>query len=281
MNEKDAKLFNEMYSKFESKDYSEALQGLRDLAKRIDDPWDLGELAYHETMFLIEMHRVDDARQRLEDLKKAVALLFKTPSDGYEFDLRVSLPVMARYAELMVTIEEGREPEALLLIEDIVSRYPKQLSLPEFRAMAEEITTLRGFLLADAGRWAAARPFLEQASPPKAWSSRLSYYLGHCHYEFHEYDRARHRLVEALTLGLEYPWEGKAHYILGLVEYHLSDMKAAKQQFELSAKTADPTYLGDAIWEWLETTSRALGLQSEAENYGKMKADSLPKTKTN
>ena len=65
-----------------------------------------------------------------------------------------------------------------------------------------------------------------------------------------------------------------------LVEYHLSDMRAAKREFELSVKTADPAYLGEDIWGWLETTSRALGLQAEAENYRKMKANSLPKTKT-
>ena len=100
-------------------------------------------------------------------------------------------------------------------------------------------------------------------------------------FESSEYERARCKLVEALNLGLDTATEGRAHYVLGLVEYYLSDMKAAKREFELSVKTADPKYLGEQIWEWLEVTSRALGLQGEAENYRKLKVDVQPKPEVN
>src|SRR5260221_572436 len=107
-------------------------------------------------MILVEMHNIPDARQRLEDLKKAVASLTEVPPDGYEFDVQVSIPVMARHADLMVTIKEGKTLEALRLLEDLVSRYPKQLSIPEFRNAFQEVTTWHGMLLAEAGRWEEA-----------------------------------------------------------------------------------------------------------------------------
>jgi tetratricopeptide (TPR) repeat protein len=281
MTENDAQVFEEVCRKFDANDHLQALQELRDLVSRIDDPWERAELNYREIMFLVEMHSVPEATQRLEDLKRTLVSLIGSPSDGYEAGSRFSLPVMANHAEIRVAIEEGKELEGLRLIESFISRYPKQLSLPDFRPMVEEITTLRGFLLGNAGRWADARPFLEQAPPPKGWKGQHCYYLGRCYYEFQEYERARDKLVEALNLGLDASEEGMAHYILGIVEYHLSDMNAAKRQFELSVKTADQTYLGETIWGWLEATSRALGLQAEAENYRKLKADSLPKSKTN
>jgi len=281
MTENDVQVFEEVCRKFDANDHLQALQELRDLASRIADPWERAELNYHEIMFLVGIHSVPEARQRLEDLKRVLASLIKSPSDGYEIGSQFSLPVMARNAEVRVTIEEGKEPEALRLIEDFVSRYPKQLSLPDFRPIVEEIATLRGVLLANAGRWADARPFLEQTSPPKAWKAQHCYYLGRCCYEFREYERARDKLVEALNLGLDANEGGMAHYVLGIVEYHLSDMNAAKRQFELSLKTADPAYLGHLIWEWLEATSRALGLQAEAENYRRLKDGSPPKSKVN
>ncbi len=281
MTESDAQVFEEICRKFEANNGTEALRELRDLISRIDDPWEGAELNYREIMFLVEMHDVSEARRRLEDLKSTLVSLIGSPSDSCETGSRFSLPVMASHAEIRVTIEEGKVSEGLRLIEHFVLSYPKQLSLADFRSIVEEITTLRGFLLSGVGRWEDARPFLEDAIPPEGWKAQHCYFLGRCYYENKEYERARSKLLEAFNRGLEASWKGDAHYVLGLVEYHLSDMTAAKREFELSVKTADPAYLGENVWGWLETTSQALGLQVEAENYRRMKADSLPKTKTN
>lgn len=226
------------------------------------------------------MHDASEARTCLVDLNRMLASVVSLPSSRHDPDVEIA-PMIVRHAEIRVTNEEGKESAALKLIEDFVSRYPKQLSLSQFKTLTEEVTTLRGFLLGSAGRWKEARAFLETVTPPEAWKAQYCHYLGRCYYEDKEYERARSKLVEALSLGLDTPTEGEAHYVLGLVEYHLSDMRAAKREFELSVKTADPAYLGEDIWGWLETTSRALGLQAEAENYRKMKVDSLPKSKTN
>jgi tetratricopeptide (TPR) repeat protein len=282
MNEIDTQRFNEVYSWFEARNYLHALKGLRDLASTIANPWDKTELLYHETIFLAEMHNIPEARQRLEDLKKAVTSLIESPSDGNIYDLRIGLPVLARHAEIRVTSEERNEPEALRLIEDLISHYPKQLSLPELRNISEEITTLRGFFLANAERWVEARPILEEASPPEDWKSYHRYYLGQCYCELHEYERAREKLMEALNLRPPILWESKVHYHLGVAEYFLSDMSAAKSQFELCLKTSDQKYLDKTrIWEFLEATSRALGLQAEAENYRRMRTDLPSKSPIN
>jgi tetratricopeptide (TPR) repeat protein len=281
MNENDSQVFEEIWRKFEAKNDLQALQELRDLARRVNDPWDKAWLDYQEIRFLVDMHNAFQARQRLEDLKNTLTSLVNPSTDKPELDPHITLPMLARHAEIIVTTEEGKEAKALELTEDFLSRYPRQLSLPEFKALAEEVATLRGLLLGNAGRWKDARRVLEDVTPPEASTGHYCFYLGRCYYEDKEYEQARSKLVEALNLGLDTPTEGRVHYVLGLVEYHLSDMKAAKHQFELSLKTADPTYLGNKIWGWLETTSRALGLQTEAENYRRLRTGSPPKSKVN
>jgi tetratricopeptide (TPR) repeat protein len=268
MNQTESQSLSDIYQKFEAGDHVDALQQLRELSTKLDDPWEKAALIYHQALFLLEMNRVPEARQQLEEFKKSLALLGESPSDGYQDDGSHNLAVMVRYTELKTLIAERKQPEALEVLEDLVSRYPKQLSLPGLSAISEELQTDHGFLLADAGRWKEAKPFLENASPPEAWKSVHCYYLGHCYYEFKEYERAKKRLTEAIGLGLTGHWQGRARYVLGLVEYHLSDMRAAKSQFEECVKTADPMYLGETkIWDWLEATSRALGLYDDAEKY--------------
>ena len=270
--------FEEVCRKFEAHHDAQALQELRDLFSRVDDPWDMAWLNYQEILFLVDMGNAPDARQRLEDLKRTLAsrVDLKAPSDVGELNPHITLPMLHRHAEIRVAIAEGKEGEALKLIEDLEARYPKQLALPEFKALREDVATIRGFLLANAGRWDDARLCLENVTPLEERKGQHSYYLGRCYHESKQYERAKNKLIEALAAGLEPPTDGAAHYILGLVQYRLSDMEAAKAQFELSLKTADPAYLGTEIWGWLEATSRALGLQTEAENYRKLKRDSLP-----
>ncbi|HXQ25145.1 MAG TPA: hypothetical protein VN822_01945 [Candidatus Acidoferrales bacterium] len=282
MTEFEIQCFNDLYAKFEAGERVEALQELRDLARRLDDPWDRAFSLYHETLFLAEMAETSQARSRLEELKGAVASLTDPPPDAYQNNYPISLTVMARYAEILILLAERNEPLALQVLEELVSRYPKHLAMPDSWGIERDIQVQRGYLLADAGRWREAKPFLENAFPPDVWKSVTCYYLGHCYYELHEYERARMKLVEALDLGLVGHWEGKARYVLGIVEYHLSDIKAAKTQFELCVQTAGPEYLGQTrVWEWLEATSRKLGLQDEAEMYRRRRMDPQPDSKLN
>lgn len=280
MNQFEALRVTEAYQQFEAGECVKAVRGLREFADRIDDPWTKAELLYHQVVFLAQMDDAVQARSCFTELRRAVGLLLpEAVLDTSDDTPPANLAVMVRYAELKTLLAERNEVQALQVLEDLVSRYPVQLSGPASEIL-DDIDLHHGFLLADAGRWRQAKPFLEKARPPEAWKSVVCYYLGHGYYESREYECAKEKLMEALHLGLSGHWEGRAHYVLGLVEYHLGDMRAAKEQLELCVKTADPRYLGASrIWEWLEAVSRALGLKADADKYRRLRVASETNSK--
>ena len=274
MTEIQTERFNEAYLRFQAGEKSEALTQIRELAQEIDDSLEMGMVLYYETLFLLEMKEVRQARQRLEQLQTVLASVATTP-DGYEDDLPTNLAVMVRYAKLRVLFAEGQDSVALQILEDLISRYSKQLSTPRFRETFEVINACHGTLLANAGRWKEAKPFLEKADAPESWSNVLAFYRGRCYYEFRDYARAKVELTKAFTLGLKRPWDGKAHYLFGIVNFHLGAMAAAKNEFELFLQTADPGDLAETkIWEWLEATCRKLGEPDQAEKYRRIRRKS-------
>lgn len=270
MNATDAQRFREAASKSDLKE-------LRELANNMSSPWDKAEIQSHVVIVLIEMEETPAARLCLEELKKAVGLLIPSPSDGYEYDLEISLPLSVRYLEIRVAHAEGKTSEALRLLDELVPIYPKQLSIAEFREISQQLHVLRGFLLGDLGRWDEAESYLESASPNEKWKSPHCYYLGRCAFELRNFRKAQEKLTEAIRLDPS----SKVHYILGITEYRLGDMRAAKRHFEFCAKATDKGNIETAkLWEWLEATSMALRQFGEAENYHRLMLDSPPK-KTN
>lgn len=275
MNDNDKLRFDQLYEKLEACPRVETLQELRDFASTLDDAWDRAELIYHEVLFLLDMEMPLEARQRVGDLGRAIAALTEPPSDSYEIDVQINLPVMARYAEARVAFDAGKQTEALRLVTELASTYPKQLSVPEFATIRDVTRTMEGILLAESGHWARARETLEGTNPPDAWRSVHLAYLGQCYYRSREYERAKGSLCEALVHKTTRDWEGKIRFVLGLTELRLSNKESALQQFELSAQMVDAEYLRTAkILEWLEVTSSDLGLFDEAERYRKLRTDS-------
>jgi tetratricopeptide (TPR) repeat protein len=180
-----------------------------------------------------------------------------------------------------VLLAERNQARALRTIEDLETRYSKQLCVDEFKEIREEIEIRHGMLLADFDRWAEAKPFLEKARVPDAWKAMLAFYLGQCHYQFRDNQMAKSKLLEALGLGLTRKWQAQAHYVLGIVQYHLGAVASSKNEFELCLQTADAEYLSSTrIWKWLEGTSRALGFDDEADKYRQRKSDFAAKPPT-
>ncbi len=282
LNETQALGLREAYRAFETGKCVEAVRKLHDLAEGAVDPWAKAVLLYCQVVFLAQMGDAAQARSHFNELERAVDFLLpQVVPDTSDDTPPANLAVGIRYAELKTLLAERNQAQALQVLEDLISRYPKQLSGPA-SGVFHDIDLQHAFLLADAGRWEEAKPFLERACPPEEWKSVLCYYRGHCYCQFREYERAKQQLMEALHLGLNGHWEGRAHYILGIVEYYLAEMNAAKEQFELCVKTADPRYLGASrIWEWLEATSRALGQHEDAERYRKTGFDSPPSSRPN
>ena len=273
MNATDAKRFKEAVEN-QTGDLSQSLQELRGLANKMTSPWDKAEMQAHEGFVLVEMQEIPAARLCVDELKKAVALLITSPSDGYEYDLEISLPLSVRYLEIRVAHAEGKTSEALRLLDELVQMYPKQLSVAEFREISQQLHVLRGFLLGDLGRWDEAESYLESASPNEKWKSPHCYYLGRCAFELRKFRKAQEKLTEAIRLDPS----SEVHYILGITEYRLGDMRAAKRHFEFCAKATDKGNIETAkLWEWLEATSMALRQFGEAEQYHKLMIDCLPK----
>lgn len=75
MNEIESARLNESYRKFADGDQVEALHELQGLAGAITEPWSKSALLYHETLFLVEMGRISEARRCLEEFKRALTPL--------------------------------------------------------------------------------------------------------------------------------------------------------------------------------------------------------------
>lgn len=278
MSQFNARRFDEAVSKYEGEKYSEAFEQFHALVLDLSDPWDKAEVLYHEVITLVVLTRISEARQRINELRRMVVELVKQPSDGSDYDLQMSLPVMVRHAEIRVLVEEGNSPEALTLLDDLRSHYPKQLCIPQFRTVSTELDALRGMLLGDVGRWTEAKALLESALPPKCWQGVHTYYLGQCYYELGMDEKAKTEFEAALQFGLKNPWKSGAYFKLGLIAYKFSDITEAKNYFELCANIVDQEDFEMAkLWAWLEETSRALGQLDEAERYHKHMVASVTK----
>lgn len=282
MDERESQLFEEACHKRDAGRDADALQDLRALIRSVTDPADRAGLLYHEVLWLIDLEDASMAKERVEELKRLVATIAASSPDSSQIEASISLKVMSLFADAKVLLAENQEAKALPVLDALVSNYPKQLALPNFREILAEAQVDRGFILADQEKWGEARAALESVAPLEEQKSLTAYYLGHCYYMLKDYRTARDRLTEALRLGLSQKWEGRAHYMLGLTNYHFNRMEEAKDEFDLCVKTAEPEYLGTTkIWEWLEATSRALGLEREAEKYRQCRTASSPNSKAN
>jgi tetratricopeptide (TPR) repeat protein len=263
--------FAAAYSQHEAGHHREALKQLDDLAKELPDGEDKAGLLYHEVLWLVGLADLSVARSRLSEMKGLVASVsFAANSviDTRNPNSKLSLKIMAQFAEAKLLMEEGDQRSALELLEDLTTKYPEALSAAEMQALTNEAQALRGIIRANLDLFAEAKPFLEQGIFPPGWEGLIAYYLGHCHYELQEFASAEKKLTEAVGTNLPQKWACRAHYILGIVEYKLAKFDKAKNEFDLCLRTSSPEYLGTTkIWEWLEATSRALGLAADAEDY--------------
>jgi len=249
---------------------ADALKELHSLVEAVSSPIDKAGLLYHEVLWLLELGDVPGARTRFEEMKNNLVAggIGGLPPDSGRSDLCASLGFMALFAEASILIAEGDKTKALLVLEDLVLRYKKQLSLRKFSMVRGEILTRFGMLLADENRWLDAGPFLEQAAPPKSWQPVHSYYLGQFYYTTRDYKKAGKKLKDSFNDSMPQQWRCLAHFMRGVCEYHLDDLEGAKREFEQSAQCADADYIRKYnIWGWLETICRALGMNAEAEKY--------------
>jgi len=274
MNEADAQRFEAISNRFAVGDRIGALEELRNLIQRASDPLDRAGLLYHEVLCLLEERDTVRAEASLKELTAIVEPNFDSESDVDQINLKVSLAVMTRYADAKVLIAKGDENRALAVLKEVVSRYPKQLSTSNFREVKAETYVRLGILLANANRWLEAGEYLKNTTPLDSLKPVYYYYLGQFYFTVRDYARAAESLKKCFTNDMPPKWFAQAHYMLGLAEYHLLNVQAAKREFELSVQKADPNYIRKSnIWGWLEATSKALGEYTESEKYRKLKEE--------
>jgi hypothetical protein len=259
----------------------EAVRIVRDLVRETPDGLERFFLFYCEMCWLLDMGAVVEARKKLNEMQTQMshidglgAQVLADPQDNDQEDLAAGSAVVFRFAEAKLSIKERNEPLALTVLEDLMARYPRQLSQRIFYELRREAEMHAGMLLANADRWLEAGVFLERAVPPKHYKPIRSYYLGQYYYTVRNYRRAAKLLKESITSSMPPEWQSRARYMLGLAAYHLADVKEAKRNFEFCVQTADAEYLRkNNIWGWLEKTSRDLGQIAEAERHRKMREE--------
>jgi tetratricopeptide (TPR) repeat protein len=259
----------------------EAVRIVRDLVRETPDGFERFFLLYYEMCWLLDMGAVVEARSKLNEMQTQMSHIDGLgsqmpvePQDNDQEDLAAGLAVISRFAEARLLIKEKNEPSALTVLEDLMSRYPRQLSQRKFDELRHEAEMHAGMLLANADRWLEAGVFLERAVPTKQYKPIWSYYLGQYYYTVRNYRRAAKLLKESITSNMPPGWQCRARYMLGLSEYHLAHIKEAKRNFEFCVQTADTEYIRkNNIWGWLEKTSRDWGLMDEAERHRKMREE--------
>ncbi len=253
---------------------NDALQALQNLIDQTPNCVDKAGLLYYEVFWLLDTEAVPQAREAFMEMQREVAKIGPPSQDADQMDLGASLSVMVRFAEAKLLMKEGNDAAALDVLEDLMSQYPKQLSLRKLRDLRGEIEMHRGIILANADRWLEAGVFLERAIPPPVVRPLFCYYMGQYCYTVRDYQRAAKNLKQSFTSNMPPDWRCRAHYMLGFAEYRLSHVKEAKKQFELSIRTEDPEFMRKYnIWGLLEEISHRLKLDTEAERYRKLREE--------
>jgi tetratricopeptide (TPR) repeat protein len=251
--------------------FEEAINEFNALANETSDPIDKAGILLNAATTLRASGKLVLAKSQLNAVRLLVPsyenLLFDPNADKRA----VFLILSAEIEEADICRGEGRNEEAVTRLNALLDRYARALKEPDFRSSYQIIQTNRAFLLADLGRWAEAQPILDEAESFEHPKAEIYFYLGYCCVGVKEYERAKQKLVQALSLGLPSHLEFRAHCALGMANYRLGDYARARIELEKGAEKADTSYIKQAkVWKWLEITYRSLGLTEDAERYAKL-----------
>jgi len=169
---------------------------------------------------------------------------------------------------------EGNYAKALEGFSTTLSTHSHQLERPELRFMYEDIQQRRAFLSVTLSRFQHAVPLLKESLSfdlDKETRSGVLASLGLCYLELKDYELAKDRFLEAITIGLTTEWQGRAHFHLGIAYFYMDMIQEAKREFLLSEKAATVYELPVLdIYAWLSSISKRLGETSESERYARM-----------
>ncbi len=171
----------------------------------------------------------------------------------------------------VIAQRQTRYEEALAKFSAVLTAHSAQLRTGEFRFLYEDIQTRRAFLSVTQGKFRDAVPLLNESlafEVSETVKSELFASLGLCYSEMDDFDSARSHLLEAIRLGLVGDWNWRAHYCLGLIDYHTDMFEDAKREFQQCEQFA-ATYAIPLLdlYGWLAVTCTNLGEISESARY--------------
>jgi tetratricopeptide (TPR) repeat protein len=244
---------------------ADGIRSLHKLAGSVALPADKVGIGYHEVLWLVELRRLPEARQRFFEIQSQLLSIDRVV-DLDDRQLVTTLTVMLSFVEAKLLIEEGDKVSSLKILDHLSTNALSAPSTPAFEKMRNEVQTLRGFLLVDAGRYRDALPILESASPPPNWEALVSHYRARCYYELSDCEKAKPLLMEALRLETSAKWQARSHYFLGRIYYANREYSDAKTQFEQSLKFGDPVFARESkAFEWLESANQAFAASPDKD----------------
>lgn len=250
----------------------QAIQEFLKIAQITQDPVDKAGVLLNAATTLKALGDYDEARRQLNEARDLFAHLKFRTHEGRRDSRVPQLKLGLEFEEADIYSFEGRIEEALSKFDQAFNEVVNyDLGLPEFRESYEMIQTRRAFILGDLGRCKEAIPILEEAESFENLNAEIFFYLGHCYLALRDYSKAKEKLILALEMGLPQRLRYRAYCELGIAYFRLNDYAKALVEFKKSAETADEEYTREAqIWRWLEESSRALGLDDQANGYSKL-----------
>src|SRR5437868_1522754 len=156
----DAERFQHACALKEEGRLSEAYNAFAALAEQTSDKIDRAAVLVYEAQTLKLLGRIDDAYRRLNAARSLVNN--ELPWQAGRDDRLRHLEVYIDYEDADLNWLQGSQPEhALAKFETTLNAYSDRWREPDFSGFFESMEGRRAFILADLGRWRAAKEILE------------------------------------------------------------------------------------------------------------------------
>jgi hypothetical protein len=206
---------------------------------------------------LRNLGKAEEARKRLLEAYSAL----NRESEAYP---RVML------IEALVEEDLGNWQKELAVLDEILSQFSNALQDPENEDLQAEVLRHRGIALLGLGRYTDAMPLLEAALSEEYGKDVTLSSLGQCYFELGQFEEAKKRFKQVLSIPLHPASELDIRYRLGAAHHRLGEYAWALQEFEWCVEHRAQGKLPERlIIDALVATLRALGKTEEAKRYSK------------
>jgi tetratricopeptide (TPR) repeat protein len=237
----------------------EALEEFAAMTAQNTDPEETASLLLNEARCCHLLGRFAEARERL--------------SRAYAIAPRTQGLLYLELENAFLLSHEGERHKALGTLERLIADYGPLVASREHRVLFEQVTEMRGTLLADLGRYKEAAPLLEQClsfDPRTTEMIAVAYYLGLCSLKLGKSAEAKERFQEVLRTGGRTDLTTMAHLYLGNIYFDEAAYAKALMEFEWCLNNGEGGPTKKYLYKWLAVTAKALGMRGDAQRYEKL-----------